>query len=45
MTDESPSEPPRTIPHKRVMAAMEALHGLLPDSRDKGVPEADDDTD
>jgi hypothetical protein len=44
MTDESLPKPPRTVPHDRVVAAMELVYGPLPDCRpDIGIPEADDD--
>jgi hypothetical protein len=45
MTDESLSKPPRTVPHHRVVAAMELVYGPLPDvgSSDISIPEADDD--
>jgi hypothetical protein len=44
MTDEPLPKPPRTVPHDRVVAAMELVYGPLPDLRpDIGIPEADDD--
>jgi hypothetical protein len=44
MTDESLSKPPRTVPHHRVVAAMELVYGPLPDLRpDLGLQEAQDD--
>jgi len=42
MTDESLPKPPRTVPHDRVVAAMELVYGPLPDCRPNiGIPEAD----
>jgi hypothetical protein len=44
MTDESLPKPPRTVPHDRVVAAMELVYGPLPDCRpDIGISEAGDD--
>ena len=44
MTDESLPKPPRTVPHDRVVAAMELVYGPLPDLRgDISIPEAQDD--
>jgi hypothetical protein len=44
MTDESVPQPPRTVPHDRVVAAMELVYGPRPDLRpDIGIPAAQDD--
>jgi len=44
MTDEPFPKPPRTVPHGRVVAALELVYGPLPDCRsDIGIPEAQDD--
>jgi hypothetical protein len=44
MTNEPVPQPLRTVPHDRVVAAMELLYGPLPDLRpDISIPEADDD--
>jgi hypothetical protein len=44
MTDESLPKPPRTVPHDRVVAAMELVYGPLPDLRpDISISEAGDD--
>ncbi len=44
MTDESSPKPPRTVPHDRVVAAMESVYGPLPDLRpDISIPEAEND--
>jgi hypothetical protein len=45
MTDESSPKPLRTVPHDRVVAAMELVYGPLPDvgRSDISIPEADDD--
>jgi hypothetical protein len=43
-TDESVAQPPRTVPHDRVVAAMELVYGPRPDLRpDIGIPAAQDD--